>query len=182
MTVRRSWMPLLLLWLVGGSVAIWGQKAEKSDPAAAEIPRFLEPTPRIGTGGQPSNEGFHALARKGYKAVINLRTPDEGVDLEAEKALIEKLGLRYFNIPVVTSDPKEEQADQFLKIMDELRGEKVFIHCAGANRVGGFLMIDRALREGQPADKAEKEAEEVGLRSDVLRKFARDFIERHKKQ
>jgi len=35
------------------------------------------------------------LAEKGYKAVINLRTANEGVDLAAEEKALTDLGLKY---------------------------------------------------------------------------------------
>ena len=58
----------------------------------------------------------------------------------------------------------------------------VFIHCASANRVGAFWMIRRVLVDGWRLEKAEEEANRVGLRSPHLRSFAHSYIERHRKQ
>jgi len=172
-----------LLWaLLFSSLTALAQAPEAKQAAAEpkDIPRYLEVSPRIGTGGQPTDAGFRLLAEKGYKAVINLRTANEKVDLEAEKKLIESLGLRYYGIPVVGLDPREEQAQEFLKLMEELKGEKVFVHCAAANRVGGFMLIQRVLQEGMPIEKAEEEAARIGLRSEKLRDFAREFIRKYR--
>jgi len=153
---------------------------EKQSIDSAKVPRYLEVTSKLGTGGQPSEEGLREIAKNGYKAVINLRTSQEGVDLAAEEKLVRELGLKYFNIPVVSSDPKEEQAVEFLDFVEKLKDQRVFIHCASANRVGCFVMIQRVLKDGVPAGKAEEEANKIGLRSEVLRQFAKDFLEKHR--
>jgi protein tyrosine phosphatase (PTP) superfamily phosphohydrolase (DUF442 family) len=174
----RIWRIALLsipLWCLG-PMALWAQEAAKDKPA--DLPKYLELTPRIGTGGQPTTAGFRLLGEKGYKAVINLRTADEGVDLAAEEKAITDMGLKYYSIPVAGREPRDEQAVAFLKLMEDLKDERVFIHCAAANRVGGFMMIHRVLKDGMAQDKAEEEARRIGLRSEDLLKFARDFISR----
>jgi protein tyrosine phosphatase (PTP) superfamily phosphohydrolase (DUF442 family) len=175
MVIRQNAF-LLILWLCVGPVALWAQEAAKDQPV--DLPKYLELTPRIGTGGQPTSAGFRLLAEKGYKAVINLRTANEKFDLAVEEKAIADLGLKYYNIPVVGKEPREEQATAFLKLMEDLRDERVFVHCAAANRVGGFMIIQRVLKDGIPLEKAEEEARQIGLRSENLLKFARDFISR----
>ncbi len=54
------------------------------------------------------------------KSVLNLRPAGEHRAAE-EEAKVKELGLRYFNIPVVFGEPKEEQAAEFLKITDDVR-------------------------------------------------------------
>jgi hypothetical protein len=93
------------------------------------------------------------------------------------------LGLKYFNIPFVFAEPKDEQATEFLKITDDPANRPAFIHCAGAIRVGAFWMIRRVLRDGWKVDAAEEEAKKIGLKeSPHLVEFARGYIERHKKE
>ena len=97
--------------------------------------------------------------------------------------MAKELGLRYFNIPVVFADPKDEQVDEFLKITDDADNRPAFIHCAGAIRVGAFWMIRRVLRDGWTIEAAEEEAKKIGLReSPHLNEFARKYIERHRKK
>ena len=92
-------------------------------------------------------------------------------------------GLRYINIPVVFTDPKDEQVEEFLKITDDPNNRPAFIHCAGAIRVGAFWMIRRVLRDGWTVEKAEEEAEQIGLKNAPhLNQFARSYIERHKQK
>ena len=98
------------------------------------------------------------------------------MDLTAEEKFARSLGLLSRCPWWIT--PKGG-ALEFLRVMDELKGEKVFVHCATANRVGSVVMIQRVLRDGLTLEKAEEEAARIGLRTDVLRSFAREFIQKH---
>jgi uncharacterized protein (TIGR01244 family) len=151
------------------------QQALKSD-----IPRILCIDERVATGGQPTDAGFAKLATNGYRAVLNLRTAQEGVDLEREKQLVEKAGMRYISIPVVGSAPRSEQADEFIKAAKEPANQPMLIHCGSANRVGAFWMIYRVVEQGWPEDKALEEATQIGLRSPELKSFAQEYIAAHK--
>ncbi len=146
------------------------------------IRNFLRVNKEFCTGGQPRLEHLAKLKGEGVRAVINLRAPGEH-RAEEEKAEAERLGLRYFNIPVAFGEPKEEQATEFLKLTDDEANRPAFIHCTGAVRVGALWMIRRVLRDGWTIEDAEKEAEKVGLReAPHLNEFARAYIEKHRKK
>jgi uncharacterized protein (TIGR01244 family) len=147
---------------------------------APPIRNFLRVNEDFCTGAQPRIEHLAKLKADGVKAVINLRAPSEHRAAE-EEAAAKELGLRYFNIPVAFGDPKDEQVTEFLKITDDKENRPAFIHCAGAVRVGAFWMIRRVLRDGWSVEKAEAEAEKIGLReSPHLSEFARRYIEKHR--
>lgn len=149
---------------------------------APPIRNFLRVNKEFCTGGQPRTEQLAKLKEEGVKAIINLRPPGEH-RAEEERAEAERLGLRYFNIPVVFAEPKEEQATEFLKLTDDEANRPAFIHCTGAIRVGAFWMIRRVLRDGWTIEDAEKEAEKIGLReAPHLNEFARAYIEKHRKK
>jgi protein tyrosine/serine phosphatase len=93
---------------------------------------------------------------------------------------VEKTGLRYFNIPVVSSAPRAEQADEFIRLVKEQSNHPVLINCASANRVGAFMMIYRVLEQGWSQEKALEEALKIGLRGDELKKFAQSYIAQYK--
>ena len=155
-------------------------------PAVAQedvtsIRNFLRVNKDFCTGGQPRLEHLAQLKAEGVKAIINLRQPSEHRAAE-EEAKAKELGLRYFNIPFVFANPKDEQATEFLKITDDPENRPAFIHCTAAIRVGTFWMIRRVLRDGWTIEDAEKEAEKVGLReAPHLNEFARKYIEKHRK-
>ena len=149
---------------------------------APPIRNFLRVNKEFCTGGQPRTEHLAKLKEEGVKAIINLRQPGEH-RAEEEKAEAERLGLRYYNIPVAYGEPKEEQATEFLKLTDDEANRPAFIHCTGAIRVGAFWMIRRVLRDGWTIEDAEKEAEKIGLReAPHLNEFARAYIEKHRKK
>src|SRR5688572_27048453 len=148
---------------------------------SGSIRNFLRVNEQFCTGGQPRPEHLEKLKADGVKAIINLRQPSEHRAAE-EEAKAKELGLRYFNIPVVFGNPKDEQVTEFLKITDDPENRPAFIHCTAAIRVGMFWMIRRVLRDGWKIEDAEEEAKKVGLRdSPHLNEFARKYIEKHRK-
>ena len=156
-----------------------------SQDAKQELPpirNFFRINQDYCSGGQPRPEHLAQLKIEGVKVVINLRPATEHrVELETDAA--KEAGLRYINIPVVFTDPKDDQVAEFLKITDDPNNRPAFIHCAGAIRVGAFWMIRRVLRDGWTVEKAEAEAEKIGLKNAPhLNQFARSYLERHKKK
>jgi uncharacterized protein (TIGR01244 family) len=147
-----------------------------------EVPHILCIDERVATGGQPTDAAYAKLAASGYRAVLNLRTSSEGVDLKHEQEAVEKAGMRYINIPVVSSAPNPEQVEDFIKAVRDTNNQPMLIHCGSANRVGAFWMIERVLEQGWTEDKALEEAMKVGLTSPVLKKFAHEYIASHQPQ
>src|SRR4029078_13589481 len=117
------------------------------------IRNFLRENADFCKGGHPRLEHLEKLKTEGVKAIINLRQPSEH-RADEEEAKAKELGLRYFNIPVVYADPKEEQATEFLRITDYPANRAAFIHCTAAIRVGAFWMIRRVLRDGWTMEAA----------------------------
>lgn len=173
-------MSTTLLLLIAASV--FAANLVNAQQEEAPIRNFLRINDQFCTGGQPRLEHLEKLKAEGVKTIVNLRQPSEH-RAEEEEAKAKELGLRYFNIPVVYRDPKEEQATEFLRITDDPANRPVFIHCTAAIRVGAFWLIRRVLRDGWTFEAAEKEAEKVGLReSPHLKEFARHYIEKHRKK
>ncbi len=151
------------------------------DTAKPALVNYFELSPRLGTGGQPTEDGLRQIAAKGYKSIINIRSVGEQFDFAGEEKQALQLGLRYYTIPFMAKEPSEEQALAFDVLMAALKDSKVFVHCASGNRVGGLMMIYLALVEGMPPDKAEQEARKIGLRGTDLVDFAKRVIADQKK-
>jgi protein tyrosine phosphatase (PTP) superfamily phosphohydrolase (DUF442 family) len=145
----------------------------------ADVPRVLCLDENFATGGQPTAEAYAKAAAGGFKSVVSLRTPNEGIDLARERAQVESKKLRYFNIPVNSSSPRAEQADEFLRIARDKANQPMLVNCATANRVGAFMMIFRVAEQGWSEQKALDEAIKIGLRGEELKKFAKDYIAGH---
>lgn len=182
--MNRRFAPLFITILCAWS-SFAQQPGKQEQPAAQELPpirNFLRESDQFCTGGQPRLEHLAKLKAEGVKVILNLRTPGEH-RADEEEAMAKQLGLKYFNIPVVYRDPKEEQATEFLKITDDPRNRPIFIHCTAAIRVGAFWMIRRVLRDGWTVEAAEEEAKKVGLReAPHLTEFARAYIEKYRKK
>jgi uncharacterized protein (TIGR01244 family) len=167
-----SFIPVLLM----ASVSV------NSQQEVPPIRNFVRVNNEFCTGAQPRLEHLEMLKAEGVKAILNLRPPSEH-RADEEEAKAKELGLRYFNIPFVFGDPKDEQATEFLKITDDLENRPAFIHCAAGIRVGALWMIRRVLRDGWTVEKAAQEAEKIGLReSPHLKEFACKYIEKHNKK
>jgi uncharacterized protein (TIGR01244 family) len=146
--------------------------------APPDIRNFLQVTPEFCTAGQPRPEHFEYLKGKGVKAVLNLRTPGEH-RADEEQAEVERLGMKYFNIPVVYREPTHAQVDEFLKITDDPANRPMLIHCTAAIRAGAFWMIRRIVRDGMSYDDALAEARKVGLvNAPHLDEFVKEYLAR----
>ncbi len=174
-----------ILCFTVSSIAAQQPKSEKLTKIEAalkdDVPKILCVSESFATAAQPKDEAWQKLSANGFKSVLNLRTDKEGVDLTKEREMVEKAGLRYISIPVTGNDPKPEQAEAFINAVKDGQNQPMLIHCASANRVGGFFMIYRVLEQGWSEDKALEEAKQIGLTSPVLTKFAQDYIASHKK-
>lgn len=160
-----------------------GQERAKLDQIQAalkdDVPRILCVDERYATAAQPKDSAFAKLAENGYRSVLSLRTASEGADISHEKELVEKSGMRFINIPVVSSAPKPEQVAEFISAVKEKSNQPMLIHCASANRVGAFWMIYRVIDQGWSEEKALEEASHIGLTSAALKTFAHEYIASH---
>lgn len=113
-----------------------------------ELINFFEPTPLIGTAGQPTDSQFEAIAAAGYTAVVNLAMPDSDNALANEGSIVTSLGMSYFHIPVPFDHPTLRHLRQFSGVMDALQDEQVFVHCAVNARVSAFTFQYLTLHRG----------------------------------
>jgi len=104
--------------------------------------------PDLATGGQPLEDELHAVAHAGFEVVINLALLDAEYSLPDEPGLARALGLDFFHIPVIWEAPTQENLQQFFRIMHQVQGRKVFLHCAANMRVSVFLALYRMLKLG----------------------------------
>jgi protein tyrosine phosphatase (PTP) superfamily phosphohydrolase (DUF442 family) len=148
---------------------------------SADVPRVLCLDDDFATGAQPVGDAYTKAAANGFRSVLSLRTANEGLDLARERAKVESVKMRYFNIPVVSSAPQVQQADQFLRLARDKSNHPMLVTCASANRVGAFMMILRVIDQGWSEEKALQEAVRIGLSSDTLKRFAHDYIASHQR-
>jgi protein tyrosine/serine phosphatase len=136
------------------------------------IERFNRVDDRLYRGAQPTEAGFKKLKELGIKTIVNLRMDADAIKT-GEQKIVEGLGLKYVSIPVedgnfFTRDRTipDEAIRAFFKLIDAVDEGPIFVHChRGADRTGALVAFYRIGRQGWQADKAAKEARDIGMRS-----------------
>jgi uncharacterized protein (TIGR01244 family) len=160
------------------AIPAFAQVQKKDFPGVANYSR-VDAT--VGCGGRVDPSAMRALKAEGYASVINLRQASEpGADIEAGRAAAKEAGLKYIHLPFDAGAPDTAVVDSFLAAVADKSNQPVFIHCGSANRVGGLWMIKRALRDGWDIEKAQAEAQTIGLSSAKLTAFATEYIKSHR--
>jgi protein tyrosine phosphatase (PTP) superfamily phosphohydrolase (DUF442 family) len=106
-------------------------------------------------GAQPREVGLSQLKILGITTIVDLRSEDHD-KIAWERKRAESLGMRFVHIPVNGWDPpSDEQIVQFLSIMRDNPGQKVFVHCHfGEDRTSVFIAAYRIVSQKWPAEKA----------------------------
>lgn len=141
--------------------------------APAVIPNYVRVRPDVASGGRPTGEGLARLGPLGFRVVVDLRTPAEGID--AERAAVTAAGLRYVSIPVTAKTLSRDDAAVLAEVLAEEDRGAVLVHCATGNRVGALWALVQ-LAEGRPYEEALAAGRTLGLRSpemlDAVRRVA----------
>lgn len=114
-----------------------------------DITNFVQLRPDLGTSGQPTREQFDAIARAGYRLVINLALPDSDHAIPEEGAIVTAHGMGFTHIPVKFDDPTEADFEAFAGVMDAFSGQPVWVHCVVNARVSAFCYRYLTERRGE---------------------------------
>lgn len=141
------------------------------------IRNFTHVDATVACAGATALEAIPEVARRGYKAIVNLRLPTEnGANIEASKTAAESVGLKFIHLPLSGREPDVKIADQFIAAVTDESNQPVFINCASANRVGALWLTKRMLVDEWDEQRALEEAQMIGLSSDALLKFALEYV------
>jgi uncharacterized protein (TIGR01244 family) len=174
-------MRSLLLGVLGAALVAASLSAQVQKREVAGIRNFSRVDATVGCGGAVDPSAMAALRKDGFTSVINLRLANEpGADVDAGRAAAQAAGLKYIHLPFNAAAPDEKVVESFLAAVADKANQPVFIHCGSANRVGGVWMIKRALQDKWALDKAQAEAEAIGLNNPQLLAFATSYINTHK--
>ena len=129
-------------------------------------------------GGQPDAAAFERLAEEaGIRTVVSFRRPQEleplGFD---EAALIESLGLRFVNIPVMPDTFSKQDVDRLAGVLAESKGP-VLLHCSTSNRAGGVWATYLLQHRGYDLETALHLGRKAGLRSESMIEAVRRVAE-----
>ncbi len=124
--------------------------------AVTDIFNFEPINERISTSGQPTPEQFEAARDEAYAAVINLAPSNENNALANEADLVAALGLEYYHIPMIWTDPKPEEFTAFCAAMEKVGNKKVLIHCIANYRVSAVFSSYAIKKMGWSLQRADE--------------------------
>jgi tyrosine-protein phosphatase SIW14 len=112
------------------------QTAQQADFSNIKIKNFGQMDERFYRGAQPKENDYESLKALGIKTVVDLQDEPK----EYEKRIVESLGMRYVNIPMVGKKyPTEEAVAAFIKLVDDPETGKFYVHCAGGRHRTGAM-------------------------------------------
>jgi protein tyrosine phosphatase (PTP) superfamily phosphohydrolase (DUF442 family) len=148
---------------------------EVSNPTIKiNIKNFGQMDERFYRGGQPKEKDYKDLALLGIRTVIDLREDPE----EYEKPMVEQLGMRYINIPMIAKKyPTAEATELFLKTVSDPASGKVFVHCAGGrHRTGAMGAVYRYQFYNWNFEQAYKEMKQYDFYTSWGHGAFKDFV------
>lgn len=151
-----------------GHLAIWlccVSAAVGADLPVTHIRNFDRVNDHIYRSGELSTVGLQELGAMGIKRVIDLR--EKGAATAFEKEALEKLGIKYTNIPFAAlSAPTDGQVQSVLKLLTNNDPSPILLHCRrGKDRTGTVIACYRIQHDGWDNRRALAEAKEHGMSS-----------------
>jgi tyrosine-protein phosphatase SIW14 len=119
------------------------------DTCIKGVKNFVEVSPALWRGAQPTSGGFCNLKARGVKTIINLRHDHD------DFPLLSGTNFNYLWIPARAWHPEEEDLVKFLKVLKDEKNWPVFVHCAaGSDRTGYSVATYRIVEQNWTADDA----------------------------
>ncbi|NOX60309.1 MAG: hypothetical protein GXP29_15820 [Planctomycetes bacterium] len=112
--------------------------------------------------GVVDDTGLAYLQSEGVTEIIDLRRAEEFDPSYAQS--VKSAGIGYHHIPMMSNGLTDEQAEQFLTTMDTVKGKRILLQCASANRSGGMYGLYLASSHKCEVDEAMEQAKAAGLR------------------
>lgn len=179
MRVRTTGLALTVLTAALGVAPVLAQQVTK--PTVPGVTNFARLETTVACAGATTAEAVPEIKKMGFASIINLRVATEaGANVEQEEAAAKAAGIRYYHVPF-DGKPDPAAADKFLQVITSKDAEPAFIHCAGGNRAATMWLIKRIAVDHWDVDRATKEAEALGQTSPVLRQFAIDYGQSHRR-
>ena len=175
-------MKQLIIAIVTMGVFVVVAQSQVTKSTVEGITNFAQVETTVACAGAVTPSAVAGIKKMGFASIINLRLDNEkGADIEAEAAAAKAAGINFVHLPLSGSAPDPAVADRFLKTITEPGNQPAFIHCASGNRAAAMWLIKRVLIDKWENDRALEEAMQLGSISPVMKTFALDYIQAHKK-
>ena len=167
---------LFALIALAGGLAAPASAQQVTKETRDGIKNFSRLETTVACAGAITSDAMPEIKKMGFVSVINLREAQEpGADIEKHRAAAEAAGLRYYHVPFNGAKPDPKAADQFVKIISSKEAAPAFIHCASANRASAMWLIKRIVVDKWEVERAEAEAEALGLTNAALKQWAIEY-------
>jgi len=124
---------------------------------------------------QPDEAALEEAKSEGVDVVINLRDPSEHE--WDEKAVVEGLGMAYYNLPVRGGEPFDRETFERIEtLVAKHRDKQVLIHCSSSNRVGGWLATHLARRHGLSVEESLAVGRRAGITKEGIEQAVRGYL------
>jgi uncharacterized protein (TIGR01244 family) len=171
---------ILAIVTIGASVGAGQSQVKKS--TIEGVTNFAQVETTVACAGAVTPAAVVGIKKMGFASIINLRLDTEkGADIDAEAAAAKAAGINFVHLPLNGNAPDPAVADRFLKVITEPGNQPALIHCASGNRAAAMWLIKRVLIDKWDNDRALEEASQLGSISPVMKTFALDYIQAHKK-
>jgi uncharacterized protein (TIGR01244 family) len=179
----RSRVLALFVLFAAISVAAVPAQAQKVTKETLEgVTNFNRLETTVACSGAIKATAVPEIKKLGFATIINLRqATEQGADLEGEAAAAKAADIRYYSIPFNGQMPDPAVADKFLEAITAKGTEPAFIHCAGGGRAATMWFIKRMVVDHWDVDRAAEEATALGMNSAMLKQFAIDYAQTHKR-
>jgi uncharacterized protein (TIGR01244 family) len=136
----------------------------------------------IAVSGQPSPAEISLLHDRGFRTVVNVRTPDDEGYLENEERLVESAGLNYAEIPISPKRLDDIAVQRFSQALESVDGKPAIVHCGSGGRAAMMVLLHLAVQNGWSLQHALREGERLSAapsETSPYRAFFEDYIKRH---
>ncbi len=135
-----------------------------------DIPQFNLVYDQVGAGLRPFPGGFEWLKSRGYKRVLNLRTPGE--DDSADRTEVERMGMKYLALEVGPRTLNAELVKQFSKVVQDKDGYPLFVYDRKGVTAGALWYLHFRLADNMPEAQARAKAMRLGLKEETTGEHA----------
>ncbi len=121
---------------------------------------FQTITESLAVGNLISQEALTELHQKGYRTVIDLCTPTEPNQLNAEE--VKQIGFDYIRVPVDRQHIPLDKLAEFIQVVDATN-QPVYTRCASGLRAGVMTLLTLAQREGWTEQEYLAQRQKLGI-------------------
>ena len=122
-------------------------------------------------GSVPSDRDLAALARRGFRTVVDARLPRERMN--DEHAAVELHDLRYEEIPCDPGDWTHDCFGHLARILNDPDARPIAIHCTTGARSAILALTAHVARSGLTVEELERRARAMNV---ILPDSATDFV------